>query len=435
MGAMSLDPYRQVLRLPGVARLLLLATVARVAPVASGIVLTMHVVLTLDKGYAAAGLVGTATTVGMAIGSPWRGRVIDKVGLRRALLPSVLASAVVWGIAPFVGYRWLLVVALLGGLLGLPLFTVVRQSLAVLVPEERRRPAFTMDSLAVELSYMIGPAGAVLAATTFSTTAAVLGVGVAIVLSGIAFMVLDPPTRAADTEPQAAVRPEPAPALEQPAAAVADGSRALPRTRYRDWLSVPLLAVFGASAAAGMVLAGTDVSVVAHLRDTDDVGMAWVIFLAWGISSMAGGLVFGAVHRAPSSFVLLLVLALLTVPVGLAPGVWGLALAMLPAGALCAPMLTATADAVSRLVPEDVRGEAMGWQGSALTAGLAIGAPLSGAAIDGIGSWAGFAAVGVAGLGVAVFGLAVTAWRRRDAPSTRPAPIRPVRDPAATLGD
>jgi predicted MFS family arabinose efflux permease len=421
---MSLDPYRQVLRLPGVARLLVLATLARVAPVASGIVLTLHVVLTLHLGYAAAGLVGTATTVGMAVGAPWRGRAIDRVGLRRALLPSVIAEAVVWSVAPFVGYRMLLLVAVLGGLLGLPLFTAVRQSISVLVPPDQRRPAYTMDSLGVELSFMVGPAAAVLAATTFSTTAAVLGVGAAIVLSGIAMMVLNPPTRSSDLEQPGAAQDQPQP--QSPPVA---------RTHYRDWLSMPLLAVFAATSAAAMVLAGTDVAVVAHLRETSDVGMAWLVFLAWGVSSMSGGLVYGAVRRPPSLFLLLLVLALLTVPVGLAPGPWGLALAMLPAGALCAPMLTATADTVSKLVPEDVRGEAMGWHGSSLTLGLAFGAPLAGAAIDGIGSWAGFAAVGVAGLVVAGFGLAVGAGRHRDSPVLVAAPIRPVRDPAATLGD
>jgi MFS family permease len=96
-------------------------------------------------------------------------------------------------------------------------------------------------------------------------------------------------------------------------------------------------------------------------------------------------------------------------------------------------VLTATADAVSRMVPEDVRGEAMGWHGSSLTLGLAIGAPLAGAAIDGVGSWAGFAVVGAAGLLIGGFGVAAqSGWPgfRSDA-----VPIGPVRDQPATLGD
>lgn len=418
---MSLDPYRQVLRLPGVTRLLVLGTVARVAPVASGIVLTLHVVLTLDGGYAAAGLVGTATTVGMAVGAPWRGRAIDRVGLRRALLPSVLAEAVVWSIAPFVGYRMLLLVSVVGGVLGLPIFTAVRQSLSVLVPEHQRRPAYTMDSIGLELSFMVGPALGVVVATTISTQVAVLGVGAAIVLSGVALMVLNPPTRSADhassSGPAARVTGEP------------------PATSRRGWVSAPLLAIFAATAAAAMVLAGTDVAVVAHLRETDDVAFTWVVFLAWGVASTSGALVFGAVKKAPTSFVLTLVMSLLTIPIGLASGPWGLVLAILPAGALCAPVLTATADAVSRLVPEDVRGEAMGWHGSSLTIGLAVGAPLAGAAIDGVAPWAGFAAVGLVGLAIGAFGVVAQARPpgRRSRPSAES--MRPLRDPAATLVD
>jgi predicted MFS family arabinose efflux permease len=98
-------------------------------------------------------------------------------------------------------------------------------------------------------------------------------------------------------------------------------------------------------------------------------------------------------------------------------------------------VLTATADAVSRLVPEDVRGEAMGWHGSSLTIGLAVGAPLAGAAIDGVAPWAGFAAVGLVGLLIGAFGVVAQARLpgRRSRPGAEAMP--PVRDPAATLVD
>ena len=70
-------------------------------------------------------------------------------------------------------------------------------------------------------------------------------------------------------------------------------------------------------------------------------------------------------------------------------------------------MITATAEQVTLRVPERVRGEAMGWHGSALTVGVALGAPLAGAAIDARGAWAGFALVGSIGAVLAVAGLAV----------------------------
>ncbi|MFN8076365.1 MAG: hypothetical protein U0Q15_13225 [Kineosporiaceae bacterium] len=94
---MTLQPYREVLRLPGVRRLVLFAVLARVPHATAGLVLTLHVVTTLGLGYGAAGVVATASTVGMAIGSVWRGRAVDRLGLRRAVLPSVLAEFVIWG--------------------------------------------------------------------------------------------------------------------------------------------------------------------------------------------------------------------------------------------------------------------------------------------------------------------------------------------------
>jgi hypothetical protein len=184
------------------------------------------------------------------------------------------------------------------------------------------------------------------------------------------------------------------------------------RLRRGEWFSPALIAVLAAAIGATVVLAGTDVAIVGHLRESGEVQLTGLIFVAWGIGSMPGGLVYGALPRELSPFLLLLALAVLTVPVGLAPGPLSLMLTILPAAALCAPVITSTIEAVSRLVPEQVRGEAMGWHGSALQAGSALGAPLAGTAMDATGSWAGFAAVGVGGAVIAVLGLGVLGARR-----------------------
>jgi predicted MFS family arabinose efflux permease len=403
---MSLTPYRRVLARPGVLRLLLFATLARVPATAAGVVLTLHVVTTLRLGYAAAGLVATAATVGMAIGAPWRGRAVDRLGLRRALVPSIVAEAVVWGSAPFVGYRLLLVVAFAGGVLGLPIFTVARQSLSVLVAEEQRRTAYSLDSMGVELSFMAGPALGVVVATQVSTMVALLAVGACMVAAGLALVAFDPPTRSAQAV-ERVVPVEPG-ALAPAGGLLAEASRTEEPSRgVRAWFSPGLGAVLGATAAATIVLAGTDVGVVAVLREHGAVELTGVIFAFWGIGSMLGAMVYGALQRPISPLVLLAGLAVLTIPVGLAADPWLLAVLILPAGALCAPVITATAEEVARRVPERVRGEAMGWHGSALTIGTAVGAPLAGLAIDAAAPWAGFGLVGTVGLVLAVGGLAV----------------------------
>jgi predicted MFS family arabinose efflux permease len=59
----------------------------------------------------------------------------------------------------------------------------------------------------------------------------------------------------------------------------------------------------------------------------------------------------------------------------------------------------------------------MGWYGSALTAGVALGAPLAGLFIDSIGAAGGFVSVGVAGVLLCAVGLVLQQRRRRAATS------------------
>jgi MFS family permease len=393
---MDVGPYRELLRLPGVARLLGFGIFARIPRAVMGVVLTLHVVIGLDHGYGAAGLLVAAFTVGNAVGAPWRGRAVDRLGLRRALLPSLAAEVTFWGASPFLDYRALFVASLLYGVLSVPTFGIIRQSLGVLVPADRQRPAFALDSMSVEVTFMVGPAAAVLVATQLSTTAALVAAGVANVLAGLVLYALDPPTRSS--------------------AGPAEPAAAHPARSWRPtWLTAPLALVLASTVGALVVLGGTDVAIVASLREQDAVGLATLVFLAWSVSSLAGGLVFGAMHRPVSPALILLVMGLATAPIGLAPGPYWLAVAILPAGVLCAPVLSATAAAVTSLAPERVRGEVMGWYGSAMTAGLSLGAPLAGKAADVLGGWGGFAAVGAFGSAVGAAVLAVEGARRARA--------------------
>jgi predicted MFS family arabinose efflux permease len=80
------------------------------------------------------------------------------------------------------------------------------------------------------------------------------------------------------------------------------------------------------------------------------------------------------------------------------------------------------ADAVSRLAPAGVRGEATGLQSSALSAGFALGSPIVGGAFDLSVPAGGFAAAGLAGLAAALTGCLLS---RRPPVRTR----SPLSDP------
>lgn len=388
---MTLEPYRQALALPGVRSLLLVSLLARVPIIATGITVTLHVVLHLDRGYGAAGLVGAAITVGAALGAPVAGRMIDRYGVRPVLAVTTLAEAAFWSVAHALPYSALLVTAVLNGLLTIPAFSLVRQSIAALAPERHRRATYALDAMAVELSFIIGPALAVLIATGVSPRAAMLTVGAGIVLGGLGLIALNPPIREATA---------PAPTGPPP--------------RRREWLTARLVAVFVAAAATTLVLVGSDVAIVATLRESGELRWSSLVLMLWGLSSLIGGFGYGMAPRAVLPHTLLAMLGLTTIPVGLAGGGWWwLALAIVPAGLLCAPTLTSAADAVSRLTPASVRGEAMGWHNSANTIGLAIGGPLAGAVMDATVPAAGFAVVGAIGLLAGLAAAPVYRGRRR----------------------
>jgi MFS family permease len=142
-----LGAYRETLAQPGLKSLLATATLARIPITAGSLVLTLHVVTDLGRGYGAAGLVGTAFTVGGSLGAPLLGRLVDRRGLRPVLALTTAAEVLFWSLGRFASYGGLLVAALVGGLLALPVFAVARQSVAALTPESHRLPAFALDSI------------------------------------------------------------------------------------------------------------------------------------------------------------------------------------------------------------------------------------------------------------------------------------------------
>lgn len=76
--------------------------------------------------------------------------------------------------------------------------SLIRQCLAVAVPPEQRRTAFALDSMLNEVSYIAAPAAAVAATTAVGSGWAMALVGLGVVGSGMALLVLDPPTRTDD---------------------------------------------------------------------------------------------------------------------------------------------------------------------------------------------------------------------------------------------
>lgn len=388
---MNLAPFKHVLMLPRVRPLALLMFFARMSPAATVVILTLHVAVTLDKGYGAAGLVGAIGTVGMGLGAPLMGKLVDERGLRPMLALSVTASATFWITAPLMGYWTLLFVSFLVGLVGVPMMSIGRQVITALVPEHQRRVALSVDSISVELSFMAGPALGVFVATKFSTNAALVFIGVSILIAGALLYLANPPMVHEDE--------------------VVDG----PKPRVFEWLRGRIVGVLVVCVGATVCLAGMEVSAIASLEHIGKESWLGAVFFAMCAASIAGGLVYGGVKKTPSVLVLLVVMAAFEIPVGFGDGsVLWLCLLLIPMNLVCAPLIAASGEQISRLAPPMARGLAMGLQGSALTVGSAIGAPLAGVAIDNGGAPLGFAVVGGAGLLVAGVAWLLTRQRERD---------------------
>lgn len=428
---MNFTLYRELLAIRPIRRLLMVGMIARIPHSAAGVLLTLHIVLTLGEGYAAAGTAAAVMTIGIALGAPWRGRRVDTVGLRTALIPSVVSETVIWSVVPHVSYQWLLPLVFLGGLLTLPIFSVVRQSLGVLSDGDQRRTAFALDAISTEMVFMIGPAAGAVVATSGHSVLGLTIVGVSTSLAGLFLMWFNPPTRSADrddareADQQEAAEVaviDAAPAHVQEAAAelgrepAGNPTPTSLRSKVADnlrWFTAAVAAVFAVAAGAGMVLSGTDVGIVAALETGGHQAEIGIVFLFWCAASVVGGIIYGAMHRPVSPIMLLLGMAALTIPMGFATDTLTLSLLALPPGLLCAPVLSAASEKVADLVDEARRGEAMGWYGSALTAGVALGAPLAGLFIDGVGPSAGFVSVGLAGVMLCAAGIVLQ--RRRAA--------------------
>jgi MFS family permease len=406
LGYVALDPYRRVLAVPAARQAMLLGILLRVPMFAGGVVLTLHVVGSLGRNYGQAGLVSAAATVCIAISGPWRGRLLDRIGLRRVVVPSIVVTAVCWSIAPFVGYWLLLTLAALAGLFVVPTFSIIRQAVLAAVPEADRRSALSLDAIAVEVSFMIGPLAGVWAATVWPTSWVLFAIGMCDVLAGAALWIADLPLTTG---------------------AGAGEDRPAKRIPRREWFTPAFVAVCAAAATSTVVLLGTELSIIAALRDFNAAGLIGPILAIWGLGSMVGGFIYGALHRSIPAFLLLGGLSLATLPLALAPSEWPLAVLSFVAGIVCAPTITATIDQLSRVVPERARGEALGWHGSSMTAGSAIGAPLAGVAIDWWGDGGGFVIVAGLGFAVAVLGqLTVLRVQRGGVSTAEPLAVSPA---------
>ncbi len=360
--------YAAVLRVPHVAALIAATLLARFPIGINALAIVLY--LRAERGsFAVAGAVAGALAAGSGVGAPIQGRLVDAFGQRRVLVPLGIVHAGALGalvVSTEAGAPGAVLFAcgLLAGFAIPPTSSVLRSMWPSLLRDrpELLQPAYALDSVLIELIFVLGPLLTAAVATLLEPQAALVVSAASVVLGTVAFTAL-PPSRA--------MRPDP----HRPRAG-ALGALASPGVRTLVLTSLP----------AGIGIGICEVALPAFGDAYGAAATAGILLAVWSLGSAAGGLVYGALpNRPPLDRVHLTVTALLPLgllPLAAAPSVAVMALLVIPAGMFIAPLLATRNELVGWVAPEGSRTEAYTWPVTAFVGGIAIGSALAGAIVE-----------------------------------------------------
>jgi predicted MFS family arabinose efflux permease len=343
--------------------------------------------------FAVAGAVAGALTLGVGVGAPLTARFVDRRG--SGVLMLLAAGNAIGLLAVFVlgssdvPVALLMATAALTGFLYPPSPSVLRARFPDLLRDrpELIQSAYALDSVLLELSFVGGPL-LVAAIVTAVGPGPALVVSAAAVLSGVTIFVSALPTDRHE--------------------ALHEDARGLLGVLRAPGITTLVLTMF----PVGLAFGALEVSVPAFSLEQSRPELAGVLLAIWAIASAIGGFVYGVrPRRSPLADVhyrLTLLLPLAFLGPLLAPSIPVMALLLVPAGVLIAPIIATRNELASVAAPPGTKTEALTWPLTALVAGLSSGAALGGVLIDSSG-W--HAAVLAAVVGAAAGGLIATARR------------------------
>jgi MFS family permease len=403
-----LRPYAEIFRIPGAWRFSAAGVIGRM-PMAMFGLGTVLLIAAATGRYGVAGTVSAVGSLGFAFCSPRLARLADSYGQRRVLLPLLVVFAVATaGLITAVQLRlptWTFFVP--GAIAGatIPsLGTMVRARWSgLLAGSPRLHAAFSFESVADELCFVIGPAAVTLLATEVFPAA---GVGMAALLcvAGtlwfaaqrgtepviVAREVRRPPTRGPGVSPGPAGSRRRALGLSAPAAGLV--------------VLAPVYLLLGA------MFVSVDLSTIAFAQHFGHKPLAGFILGTYAFGSATGGLWYGSRQwRAPlhKRFALTLTLTVIGVATFWAqPNLITLTCCIYLCGLTIAPTLIAGFSLLEAQAQRGRRTEAMSWLSSGISVGVAVGASVVGFIIDADGARAGYAFAAVCGAASAVTCLA-----------------------------
>lgn len=366
------NPYRELFQAPGALGFVLAGAIARLPLPMIGIgIITM---LSEVRGaYALAGGVAATFALATALLAPRISRLVDRHGQGRVLPVAAglsvaglvgLAACVQWG-AP--DWTLFLFAALAGALPSMPAMIRARWT-EIFRDQPQLRTAYALESVADELSFIVGPPLAVGLSVLFFPQAGPLFAAL-LLAAGVTAFVLQRAT---------------APAV-----------RFRQEGRQASVLRMPpMLSLLAMMAAMGVIVGTIDVLSVAFARQQGFPAGASLVLSSYALGSCVAGLVFGVLKfQMPLARLLVVaaaVTALTTVPLLLVNDLLTLALGVLLAGLSFAPTMIIAMALVEGSVPGHRLTEGLTWLVTGLGAGVAAGAALAGWVVDHHGVGAGF---------------------------------------------
>jgi MFS family permease len=377
---MGLGRYRDLLRAPGVAPLMLAAFVGRM-PYGMNILAVILLLRAAGFDYAEVGIITAASGVSVGLAAPVLGRVIDRVGQTKVLVGAVVFTAIsgtafVVAVLEGASATLVTVLAFVAGLCVPPVSPSLRSLLPSLVGRDRLDTAFALDALLLELVFVAGPLLAAGIATAISPQVAFL-TGVAFQAAGGLGVAASPYSRR--------WRPEPhEPGTRRAGALGTAGIRVL------------VLAL----ALTAIALGALEIAIPAFAEEhatRDDAG--W-LFALLSVGSLAGGLWYGAREwRLPPHWRFIVVTGVLVAGLALVPlagSMPAFAVLVTLAGVGLAPSTAAAYSLIGDLAPAGAVTEAYSWQIVGYVAGSAVGAWLAGLLVERSGVVAALACAPVA---------------------------------------
>ena len=348
--------------------------------------------------YGYAGVISGSYVVGSAIGNPYAGALVDRLGQHRVLPGYFVAHAVAAMVfALLITVRaplWTLVIpAVAMGVTLLNIGALIRARWSDVWPAEsaQRSTAYSVESTLDELCFVLGP----LVATVLATTApSLVTLGLALFLIGAGSLWL---ASQRQTEPPA----------HAPDSASGSGFA----LRHRGMLLITVVMVF-----MGGVFGSGEVVLVAFCGQHGQRGHSGWVVACFALGSGIAGLVYGSRHwRSP----LLSRFIGGAVVFGVLPWLWFVPTSV-PVLAVCtaliglgiAPVLITGFGLVDSIVPPASLTEGLTWIGTGLSVGYGAGAAVVGGIADRHGAHFAFAVPVASAVLVAVFGLVLASRMR-----------------------